>query len=506
MATTYQAVSDIFRPLKPKQRTQAPKGANRPPLPPPIALEPKINLVLDRLFAHAAQLKLFHPGQRVGVAVSGGADSVFLLHALHHLAPRWNLHLSVIHIEHGIRAAASKADAEFVRYLASQYGLPFHLHEAHLQNADGNLEQEARRTRHAFFRTLIQDGSIDNVATGHTRSDQAETVMFRILRGSGSTGLAGILPQTEDGLIRSLLIFTRQEIRAWLTEHGLKWREDATNQDLTLQRNRIRNQILPDLAAQFNPNLEDALANLATLAHDEEAYWNQILPKLPPSPLVFLNTTDVSNQPALGRRLLRQAIAQVKGDLRQIEFAHIERLLQMASQTADGHDRAILPGIDAMRSFNLLRLVPPGYDSSRIRDYSFHLDSAELETREHVAGPVKMQVLRLADDMQACATVKEKLDWQRLIAPQTPQGTSPGLMLRNWRPGDQYCRIGRDRAEKIKQMFQEYRIPLWERHEWPVLTLAGKIVWSKKFGPAADFAADAVAPVLLSIRETNESE
>jgi tRNA(Ile)-lysidine synthetase-like protein len=108
--------------------------------------------------------------------------------------------------------------------------------------------------------------------------------------------------------------------------------------------------------------------------------------------------------------------------------------------------------------------------------------------------------------MQACATVKEKLDWQRLIAPQTLQGTSPGLMLRNWRPGDQYCRIGRDRSEKIKQMFQEYRIPLWERHEWPVLTMAGKIVWSKKFGPSGEFVAGAGTPLLLSLRETNESE
>lgn len=462
--------------------------------------------MLDRLFAHATQLKMFHPGQRVGVAVSGGADSVFLLHALHHLAARWNLHLSVIHIEHGIRAAASKADAEFVRSLAAEYDLPFHLHAAKLQNADGNLEQEARRTRHSFFRTLIQDQVIDNVATGHNRSDQAETVLFRILRGSGSTGLAGILPQTEDGLIRPLLIFTRQEIRAWLTERGLNWREDATNQDLTLQRNRIRNQVLPALSTQFNPNLEDALANLATLAHDEEAYWNQILPKPASGGVVILNTADVSRQPAFGRRLLRQAIIQVKGDLRQIEFAHIERLLQMASQTADGHDRAILPGIDAMRSFNLLRLTPVGYDSSRIRDYSFPLDSAELETRERAAGPLKLQVVRMADDMQACATVKEKLDWQRLIAPQILEGTSPGLMLRNWRPGDQYRRLGRDRPEKIKQMFQEFRIPLWERHEWPVLTAAGKIVWSKKFGPAAEFAAGADTPVLLSLGETNESE
>jgi tRNA(Ile)-lysidine synthase len=192
--------------------------------------------------------------------------------------------------------------------------------------------------------------------------------------------------------------------------------------------------------------------------------------------------------------------------LRQIEFNHIERLLRMASQVGDGHDRAILPGIDAIRSFNQLRIVPLDYDSSRMRDYSFPLVSAEIETGEHVAGPVKLQLLRMADDMQACATVKEKLDWQRLIAPQPSEGSHPDLMLRNWRPGDQYCRVGRGRAEKIKQMFQEFRIPLWERHEWPVLTAAGQIVWSKRFGPAAEYAAGACTPVLLSLRETNESE
>jgi tRNA(Ile)-lysidine synthetase-like protein len=163
--------------------------------------------------------------------------------------------------------------------------------------------------------------------------------------------------------------------------------------------------------------------------------------------------------------------------------------------------------LDAMRSFDLLRIAPVHYDKHRNRDYSFCLDSAELESRGCVAGPLALELERMADQMRhafanACATVKEKLDWQRLNSPPSPEGTPRGLELRNWRPGDQYCRIGRARPEKIKLMFQEFRIPLWERHEWPVLTAAGSIVWALRFGPAAEFAARADSPVLLSIRET----
>src|SRR5579864_6220931 len=148
---------------------------------------------------------MFAGNQRVGVAVSGGADSVFLLHILHELASRWNLHLSAVHIDHGIRGAVSREDAEFVRALASQFALPFHLHTADLAAMGDNLEQAARRVRQNFYASLLADGTLDRIATGHTRSDQAETVLYRLLRGSGLAGLSGILPITKEGLVRPLL-------------------------------------------------------------------------------------------------------------------------------------------------------------------------------------------------------------------------------------------------------------------------------------------------------------
>ena len=259
--------------------------------------------MLDRVAEFIARHRMFEPGQRVGVAVSGGADSVFLLHALRELG----LQLSVIHIEHGIRGAASVADAEFVAQLAATFALPFHIRHADVPAIDGNLEQAARNVRQAFYAELIAAGAIDRVATGHTRSDQAETVLYRILRGSGLAGLSGILPVTREGLVRPLLEIDRSEIEAWLREHGIAWREDETNRDRTYARNRLRHEILPLLRDGFNPQL-DQLSRI--WPHSPATKRTTGKRKLPrpanrPShqPLVIAMSQMTNAPPALARRL-----------------------------------------------------------------------------------------------------------------------------------------------------------------------------------------------------------
>jgi tRNA(Ile)-lysidine synthase len=227
-----------------------------------------------RMLHRIAQLITRHQmlprSSRVGIAVSGGADSVFLFHVLHELAARWDLQLSVVHIEHGMRGSASIEDAGFVQDLAQRFGLPFHIRSANVPAIDDNQEQSARRVRHAFFEELIASGTVDRIATGHTRGDQAETVLYRILRGSGLAGLAGILPVTKEGLVRPLLELDRCEIEAWLRDRNITWREDATNQDRVYARNRLRHEVLPLLRETFNPRLDETLSNMAIVARDEE--------------------------------------------------------------------------------------------------------------------------------------------------------------------------------------------------------------------------------------------
>jgi len=452
--------------------------------------------MLDRVAGFIARHDMFPSASRVGVAVSGGADSVFLLHALRELAPRWDLQLSVVHVDHGIRGAASRADAAFVADLAAQLHLNFHLRQADVPAIDDNLEQAARRVRQAFFAELLTTSAIDRIATGHTRSDQAETVLYRILRGSGLAGLSGILPVTKEQVVRPLLELSRGEIECWLRKRNIAWREDATNQDRSYARNRLRLEILPLLRDSFNPRLDEALANLATLARDEERYWaNQLDPQASPGTQV-LSCSDLTGSPvALARRRIRQAIEFAKGDLRQIDFAHVERILAMA-RSQNGHDRIQLPGLDVLRSFEWIRLAPP---SASAFDFSFAIQPPGAVELPGGFVRITLQILEKGELAQACGTVVNELDWDLF---PSPDGAPSSLEVRNWRPGDQYQRVGQSRKQKIKMLFQKARIPLWERWNWPIVTYNGSIVWAKGFGAAAGFGAGPATPVVLVIAES----
>ncbi len=463
--------------------------------------------MLDRIARFITQHRMLEPGQRVGVAVSGGADSVFLLHALRELGPHWNLRLSVVHIEHGIRGEASMADAEFVAQLASTSELPFHIRHADVPAIDGNLEQDARNVRQAFYADLIASGAVDRVATGHTRTDQAETVLYRIVRGSGLAGLAGILPVTREGLARPLLEIDRKEIEAWLREHAIAWREDQTNHDRTYARNRLRHEILPLLRDALNPQLDAALSTLATLARDEEAYWDAEVslrlqqPATNNQQLILPVCLLTQAPPALARRLIRRAVEIVKGDLRGIDFAHVERVIGMACST-EGHDRMQAPGLDVCRSLDWFRFAPPGPWAST-EGFSLPLQIPGSVELPGSRARIVLQVLEKDGSGQPCAAapcakVVDELDWQRF---DRGEG-APSLELRNWRPGDQYRRVGQSKPEKVKFFFQEARVPLWERRDWPIITFHGQIVWARRFGAAAEFAT---VPETRSVLQVSEN-
>lgn len=463
----------------------------------------------ERVIATIHRHRMFTTGMRIGAAVSGGADSMCLLHLLHEIAPRWNLHLSLVHVEHGIRGTASVEDAKFVHDVATRFGLPCHALRANVPALGHNLEQTAREVRHNFFRELIASGQVDRIATGHTSSDQAETVMYRIFRGSGLTGLCGIRPTTSDGFVRPLLCLERREIEEWLHERKIVWREDSSNQDLTFARNRLRHEILPMLRDAFNPNLDQILNQMAILAREDEAYWNRLItdPEGPVGGPFVLDVRTLTNEdPAIARRRLRRVIERVKGNLRQIDFEHVELVLEMA-HSESGHGRVQLPGIDVFRSFDSIRIALSSWDSGVERDFQFEVSvPGSVALPQH--GPVvTFELVEPERGRDSYDRVEDELDWQRLLSLSAPEARGKSgarsflLELRNWRPGDQYRPIGQSR-QKIKTLFQEARIPLWERRKWPVVTCEGNIVWARRFGPAAEFAGLREPGPLLRICES----
>jgi len=462
--------------------------------------------MLEQIAKTITRYSMFQPGQRVGVAVSGGADSVCLLHALRELAPRWNLRLMVLHLDHQLRGEESRQDAEFVRGLAAGCDLPFELQQTDVAGLGGNLEQAARDARLNFFQRMIGGGLVDCVATGHTRSDQAETVLFRFLRGAGSAGLAGIRPVTDDGIVRPLIEIERGEVERYLTDRGIEWRTDSTNLNAAFARNRIRHELLPQLTRDWNPALAETLAHTADWAQAEEAYWEPELARLAAAhfirepPAVLMQRDFLSGLPlAARRRLIRRAVELAKGDLRGIGFEHLAGVLDLAA-SKEGHGRLQIPGLDVFRSFDWLRIAPAGLDNLENRNYRLFLPvpgRVRLPGRERV-------VLQTELFENTCATEPVKdvyngcegyLDWNRL---------SGSLEVRNWRPGDQYQPLGHAGVEKVKFLFQEARVPLWERRHWPIVVMGEEILWARRFGPAAAHAAKAGTIRVLGIRECVE--
>jgi tRNA(Ile)-lysidine synthase len=454
-----------------------------------------------------ARYSMFQSGQRAGVAVSGGADSVCLLHVLRDLAPRWDLRLTVLHLDHKLRGEESRRDAAFVRGLAAALDLPFELQEtdvaARCRESGENLEQAARAARLEFFTRLMQAATVDRIATGHTRSDQAETVLFRFLRGSGTAGLAGIRPVTDAGIVRPLLEIDRPEIERYLQERGIAWRTDSSNASTAFARNRIRHELLPQLTREWNPAMAETLAHTADWAQAEEAYWESELARLAPAhlicepPAVLMQVDALAALPlAVARRLIRRAVERTKGDLRGVGFEHLAGILELAA-SAEGHGRLQIPGLDIFRSFGWLRIAPPGVDNLDNRNYRLPLPvpgAVQLPGQTRVVHTELFENTNITEKPQGvyngCVGC---LDWNRL---------SGSLEVRNWRPGDQYQPVGHSGAEKIKVLFQQVRVPLWERRHWPVVTMGDAILWARRFGPAAEFAAEIDSSPVLVIRES----
>jgi tRNA(Ile)-lysidine synthase len=457
--------------------------------------------VLEQVAETISRYNMFERGHTVGVAVSGGADSVCLLHALLELAPRWALRLRVLHLNHCLRGQESLDDAGFVREMAGRLGLDVDVQETDVgllrDKSGANLEQLARRIRRQFFHRLLEAGLVNRVALGHTRSDQAETVLFRILRGCGTTGLAGILPVTREGVVRPLLDVDRKAVERFLKERDIPWREDASNRDPTFARNRIRHGLLPALTENWNPSLTDSLAHMATLVQDEEGHWDREVESVAGrvlvrrGPVLLVRASDLrSLELPIARRLLRRAVGDLKGDLLGIEFKHIEGIMRLAERIG-GEGGIEIPGLELRRSFDWIRLAPMGGETvDGVR--GFHLD---------LAVPGKT----LLPGAGTCLSVDVSND-QRTSPPGLDGDRLPGgLAVRNWRPGDRYRPLGHARPVSCKTLFQKHKVPSWDRPHWPMIASGDTIVWVRLFGPAAEYAANPLTRRVLTITETQDN-
>jgi tRNA(Ile)-lysidine synthase len=487
--------------------------------------------------------------------------------------------LSVVHFNHELRGAESEADQEFVAKLACEHGLEFHAARGDVARLaaeeHSGLEAAARELRYGFFRELLGSGEeaetelvpetpqglksestmerigtpegvpfpnpvraaaespprvLNKIATGHTLDDQAETVLMRLIRGTGLRGLGGIYPRIavehEDGerygeIVRPLLAIRRCELEQYLADLKQPWREDSTNADSKFTRNRVRKLVLPLLEREFNPAVVESLAELAEIARDEEDYWdNEIsgwlgtvvqwsqpdwtrgLPGFDSSPTLVQIQPSHSPDPALLARLKESGPAVMNASVSRpwlltepravqrrvlkaigeqvgipLEFKHIEEILRFAAQDGPAGKELSLPlGWKLVREPEAMVFVTPDLRrQERIPDYEYALPVPGRTAVPEVG--IVIEALLVTQQITPESQVAEYNPQQLLSAELLPGR----LIVRNWRPGDRFWPAHTKSPKKIKELLQELHVAQPGRRLWPVAVSGDEIVWMRGF-------------------------
>ena len=458
---------------------------------------------------------------RLAVALSGGADSVALLRALAARRQELGLVLHAAHLHHGLRGPEADGDLEFCRALAAKLEIPFHearVDTAQETRADAKtgkrtetIEEAARRLRYQWFGRLLSKSLphavvLDAIATAHTLDDQAETVLGKFLRGAWTEGLAGIsrklkspgeLESPKGGVILRPLLYTRRsEIEAYLKALGQPWREDSTNRHLTFTRNRIRHELLP-LLEGWNPRLREHLAQMAELAHDEEAWWQAELARLAPQLIlpgrpargggraadagVAIEVNRLAAlAPAVQRRLVRHAAQQFGAAL---DFAATEAVRSLALGGRAGQKLALPQGLRAERTARELRLSVAPEPAAKGKS------AGAQEPRYTVAIPGVIDAPEFGVRLRI-ALVSHEAPKNGHGAPEHgPEVTENGragreapprtAILRNWKPGDRVRLRYSSGLRKVKEVLERKHVTGTERELWPVLEAGGRVIWMK---------------------------
>lgn len=451
--------------------------------------------LLDRLRRYVDRHGLWRPGTRVVAALSGGADSVALLLLLRDLAAAGGVVLAgAAHLNHRLRPEAD-ADEAFCRDLCGRLGVPLVARGADVAALAAewqtSIEAAARRERYAFLDEARRTLEAGRIAVAQTADDQAETVLLRLLRGAGTRGLRGILPM-RGRVVRPLIGCSRADLRADLAARGEGWREDASNADLALPRNRVRHELLPLLAARYQPAVTRLLARTAEVADAEDALLEALAaeaaiavvsgdasaPALSPSRLAALPL-------ALARRVARRAL-EAAGAPRGVTLADVEAVLAVCGRR--GPRAAWAAGLRVERfsadAVLLIRTPPP---------------------RPVAALPVRTLtvpgVVDLPEAGPECRLRAERpIEWTGAAEGRGPRvalkGTVPTpFTVRGRQPGDRVRPVGLGGSKKVQDLLVDRKVARGARDLVPVVTDAtGRIVWVA--GHAADADAVAVAPAV----------
>ena len=435
-----------------------------------------INKAVETIKKH----KMIAPGEHIIVAVSGGADSVALLNVLMVLKQKWRLDLTVAHLDHGIRGAESRREAEFVRGLACQMDIPCISEQRDVLSCKKekglSLQEAAREVRYLFFQEVFMREHADKIALGHHADDQAETILMWFLKGASINGLSGMPPLRDGIFIRPLIEVTRNEIEQYLQQSSIDSIPDTSQYELHYLRNKIRHQLIPILKKEYNPRIVETLTRMADLLRPDKEMLdkqagdavNKCLFKK--GDKIYCNIDDIRKySPSILGRLIKNIFYDLEGPTKGLAFKHIDAVRHLLDGKGPSRVVQMPGGLCVRREYG--RLVFKKGDLDKF-SYSFSFDNLPDSVRIDKIG--REIYFRFVDINNKKDIFKDKekdvelLNFKEVKFP---------LVIRNWLPGDRFYPLGLGGSKKLKDLFIDRKVSVCEREKVPVMLFQDRIAW-----------------------------
>ena len=455
-----------------------------------------------------ARYGLIAEGDCILAGVSGGPDSVALLHLLAARAPVFRLRLAVAHLDHALRPESGQ-DAEFVRRMSAGLGLDIHMERIDRagtqRRSQGSPEAAAREARYDFFRKTAARFGFNKVALGHHADDNAETFLLHLLRGSGRLGLSGIRALREGVYIRPLIRATRDDIENYLRSRRLPFRMDSTNTDPAMLRNRIRHRLIPLLEREYRQGVRAALSRSAEIFADEEVWLDGLLDPVlermtaerAPGRLAIA-AAELQRLPlAAQRRIVRLVVQRLQGHLRRLGLDHVEQILRLARRSGEAGPLHLPRGLCAR--------IRQGHLMFQTREADFRLDEPPPQEFEHILPGCGVLTIpetgdRVVISEAAHGAPADTGAPDRRTALLDGDAVRFPLTIRSWRPGDRFRPLGAGGTQKLKKFFSDHKVPAALRRRCPLLVSDGRILW------VAGYRVDQEARVGLHTRRALKAE
>lgn len=435
---------------------------------------------LQRTHRYILQHDMIRSGEMVVIGFSGGVDSLALLAALYELHPQLDCQLHIAHLDHQLRSD-SASDAEFVERCANSLNLPFTIDKIDIpsliRQQGQSIEATARTARYDFFASVSKEIGATKVALGHQGNDQAETVLMNLIRGAALTGLRGILPIRDGKFIRPLLNFSRTEIEEFVAEQGLHPCEDSSNRDRNFLRNRIRLDLLPLLRREYNLNIQNTLVQNSELLRADSEYLEDVARSALDECLVEPTTHDVvilnrltflRHHPALRRRILRLAICQIQGDMKELAFNHSESMLKLSESKSPNRQLNLPNNLEFLRAYNQL-IVQRAI--SVIDEFECHVAVPGDNNFPALNSVMTSIIAEVSSDGTSYVTdgkFQAVFDVDQIQLP---------LKIRSRRAGDRFQPFGMKGTKKVKDVLIDEKIPQRMRKCVPILVSGDEILW-----------------------------